>query len=227
MCIIINRKDQGKGKAKLDRILSVFDQNPVIDGERILLRKIDRLDAEDMYEYSKDPEVTRYLLWNPHPSIVYTKRYVEDLKRQYREHTFFDFAVVLKEKRKMIGTCGFTRLDPANRSAEIGYVLSPAYWNRGLAAEAVGMLLRWAFCDLFLNRVEARYMVENTRSRAVMEKNGMSFEGVRREGMLVKGSFRDIGICSILRREFVERFGDFSSGYREMASHRPIFRFFS
>lgn len=211
----------------MEKLLSIFDRYPVLESEHLLFRRIDRRDAADMYEYSCSSEVTRYLLWNPHPSPSYTRQYVEDLKRQYREHCFFDFALVVKDENRMIGTCGFTRLDPANRAAEVGYVLSPHYWGQGLATEALGLLLRWAFCDLGLNRVEARYMVENAASRRVMEKNGMVFEGVRREGMLVKGSFRDIGICSILRREFVQRFGGFSAGCREELPARSVFRFFS
>lgn len=211
----------------MEDLLSIFDQNPVIEGESLLLRKIERKDAADMYEYARDPEVTRYLLWNPHPSPEYTRRYVEDLKRQYREHIFFDFAVILKSENKMIGTCGFTRMDAANRSAEIGYVLNRAYWHRGLATEAVALLLRFAFCDLGFHRVEARYMEENLPSRAVMEKNGMRFEGVHRESLFVKGAHRSIGTCALLRREFVARFGGHSANWYREALSRSRFRLFS
>ena len=48
-------------------------------------------------------------------------------------------------------------------------------------------------------------MVGNDASRRVMEKLGMQFEGVRRGSMLVKGAYRDIGICSVLVNEYRER----------------------
>lgn len=211
----------------MEDLLTIFDEYPVLESERLLLRRITRDDASDMFEYARDPSVTRYLLWNPHPSPDYTRRYVDDLKRQYREHEFFDFALVLKSENKMIGTCGFTRLDPVNSLAEIGYVLNAAYWHRQLATEAVALILRFALCDLGLNRVEARYMVENSRSRAVMEKNGMTFEGVHAEALFVKGRFCSIGTCAILRRDFVSRFGGHSTGwYRALPTHASRRLFF-
>ena len=55
---------------------------------------------------------------------------------------------------------------------------------------------------LELERIEARYMVENTPSRKVMEKCGMTFEGVRRSGAKVKDIYRDLGICAIVRGDY-------------------------
>ena len=55
-----------------------------------------------------------------------------------------------------------------------------------------------------LHRIEARYMVENTASRRLMERVGMHFEGVHRQLMLVKGQYRDIGTCAILTDEFAK-----------------------
>ncbi|MBR3862967.1 MAG: GNAT family N-acetyltransferase, partial [Clostridia bacterium] len=54
---------------------------------------------------------------------------------------------------------------------------------------------------LGLHRIEARYMIGNDASRRVMDKVGMQFEGVQREAMLVKGAYRDIGVCAILSNE--------------------------
>ena len=102
----------------------------------------------------------------------------------------------------MIGTCGFTRFDYANNSAEIGYVLNPAYHGQGFATEAVEKVLEFGFDRLCLNRIEGKYMVENKASRRVMEKCSMTFEGVRREGMLIKGRYRNVGVCSILKKEY-------------------------
>lgn len=183
----------------MKHILYFMDGNPVLDGEKITMRKITKADAQDMYLYSCKPEVTKYLLWNPHESYLYTKRYLDEVMRQYKAHNFFDFAVVCKDDGRMIGTCGFTKLDTINHSAEIGYVLSSDYWGKGIATEAVKMILRFAFCNLGLHRVEARYMPANLASRRVMEKNQMIFEGIERDGIYVKGAYQDVGKCAILR----------------------------
>ncbi|MBQ4121286.1 MAG: GNAT family N-acetyltransferase [Clostridia bacterium] len=210
----------------MKQILFFMDSNPVLNGDRIVMRKITKTDAQDMYDYACDPEVTRYLLWQPHESLSYTKRYLDEVMRQYKAHNFFDFAIVCKEDGRMIGTCGFTRLDPVNHSAEIGYVLSPAYWGRGIASEAVEIILRFAFCNLGVHRVEARYMPGNAASRRVMEKKGMVFEGVERDAIYVKGAYQDVGKCAILRSEYLASHENRPFFWKETAPRSP-FAFFS
>jgi len=210
----------------MKQILFFMDSSPVLNGERIVMRKITKTDAQDMYDYACDPEVTRYLLWQPHESLSYTKRYLDEVMRQYKAHNFFDFAIVCKEDGRMIGTCGFTRLDPVNHSAEIGYVLSPAYWGRGIANEAVEIILRFAFCNLGVHRVEARYMPGNAASRRVMEKKGMVFEGVERDAIYVKGAYQDVGKCAILRSEYLASHENRPFFWKETAPRSP-FAFFS
>ena len=63
-------------------------------------------------------------------------------------------------------------------------------------------MMNLAFCELGANRVEARYMKGNESSLRVMEKLGMSFEGMQRAKLFVKGAFRDVGVCSILSGEY-------------------------
>ena len=102
----------------------------------------------------------------------------------------------------MIGTCGFAGVDCAHNAGEVGYVINPAYRGRGFATEAVTRVLRFGFDVMGLHRAEARFILGNNASRRVMEKAGMTFEGVRRESMLIKGRYRDIGICAILVQDF-------------------------
>ena len=61
--------------------------------------------------------------------------------------------------------------------------------------------MRFGFLKLGLHRIEAKYIDGNEASRRVMEKVGMTFEGLRRDEMYIKGGYRNIGVCSILRDE--------------------------
>ena len=102
----------------------------------------------------------------------------------------------------MIGTCGFTRFDSANNSAEIGYVINPAYHGQGIATEAARAVIDFGFSELRLHRIEARHMVGNDASHRVMEKLGMKTDGTLREAYYVNGSYRTVVICSLLQSEF-------------------------
>ena len=104
----------------------------------------------------------------------------------------------------MIGTCGFTALDFNHNVAEVGYVINPKYHNRGIATEALRRVMDFGFMELNAHRIEAKYMIGNDASRRVMEKCGMTFEGVRRSSMFVKGKYRDIGICSLISDEYMK-----------------------
>lgn len=184
------------------RLGQYFLKNTVLETDRLILRKITANDACDMYEYACRPETSKYLLWSPHTSVSATKNVIEAMKNDYAAERFFDFAIIFKENSKMIGTVGFTSYDEKNQCAEAGYVISPDYWYKGIASEALAAILNFAFCELGINRVEARYMVENINSRRVMEKCQMTYEGCFRSKILVKGEFRDIGVCSILASEY-------------------------
>ena len=187
---------------KKETIYNVFARFPELETERLYLRALRVSDAPDMHDYAKRPETTRYLLWNPHPDLDYTRRYLEYLMGRYRLGQFYDWALINKEDGKMIGTCGFVKFDLPHNCAEIGYVLNPDYHGQGLMPEAAKRILQFGFSVLGLHRIEARYMAANTPSRHVMEKLGMTFEGIQRGRMLVKGLYRDIGTCAILASEF-------------------------
>lgn len=187
---------------KKEKIFKVFSNMPTLHTERLSLRAMHIIDAEDMYDYAKRPEVTKYLLWREHEDIYFTRDYLRYIGQRYALGDFYDWAIIERESRRMIGTCGFAKIDTQNNSAEIGYVLNPDFHRRGFGSEAVKRILKFGFEELGLNRIEARFMLGNEASLALMKSVGMTFEGYMRDLMLVKGSYRTIGIASILRSEY-------------------------
>jgi len=184
---------------KKETVYKTFSHMPTLTTERLILRPMRQSDAEDMNRYARREDVTEFLLWSPHPSLSYTREYLRYIESRYVLGDFYDWAVIEKASGRMIGTCGFTTIDTANNSAEIGYVLNPEYHGNGYGTEAAERVVRFGFEILFLHRIEARFMKGNEASRHVMEKLGMRFEGYRHDAMLVKGSYRTIGTCSVLR----------------------------
>lgn len=186
---------------KKERIYKIFSHMPRLQTERLILRRLSTSDCEDVFYYSRDPQVPKYLLWDPHPNLDYTRQYLDYIAQRYRLGDFYDWALERKSDGRVIGTCGFTSINFHSDSAEVGYVLARDCWGQGYAAEALECVLGFGFDYVGFNRIEAKYMAENPASRRVMEKCSMTFEGVLRSSMKVKGKYRDIGICSILRDE--------------------------
>lgn len=187
---------------KREHVYEVFSKIPTFETERLILRPMRMFDAFDMYEYARLPETSEFLTWSPHPDIEYTKNYLAFIIGKYKAGEFYDWAVTLKdEENKMIGTCGFSRIDISNNAGEIGYVIAPDYQGNGYASEAVRVVMDFGFNKLDFHRIEAKYIIGNDASRAVMEKCGMVYEGTARGAMIVKGRYKDIGTCAILKED--------------------------
>ena len=183
----------------LDQLLADL---PALETDRLLLRKVRMEDAPDIFEYASDPNVPIYMPWEPHQSIQETYEYLERVMERYRQSRPGPWAIVHRRDAKMIGTCSFSKWEREDNRAEIGYVLNPRYWGQGYMSEAVRAIVAFGFRELGLNRIQARCDVPNVGSARVMEKAGMTFEGVLRQLLLVKGSYRDLKIYSILRSEW-------------------------
>ena len=185
-----------------ESIYRIFSKIPTLETDRLILRKMLVSDAEDVYAYSCRDDVTEFLTWTPHPTPAYTADYLRYLGQRYIVGDYFNWAVVEKKSGRVIGSCGFTRFDFPNDSGEIGYVFHPDFGGRGYATEAAREVLRFGFVALKLHRIEAKYLKGNERSGLLLERLGMTFEGERRESMLVKGAYRTVGTYSMLAREY-------------------------
>lgn len=184
-------------------IYKIFSNIPKIETDRLILRKMCIDDADDMYSYARLPAVTKYLTWNPHPSVSYTRNYLEYVATRYAVGEFYDWAVIEKKSQRMIGTCGFTRFNLNSDGAEVGYVIHPDYRGQGYATEALRAVISFGFDTLNLVRIEAKYMEGNVASRRVMDKVGMRYEGTNRASMLVREEYKNICVCAVLNNEHI------------------------
>ena len=164
-----------------------FRNIPKLETPRLVLRKILPQDEEDMFEYSRDPETSLFLLWEPHRSQEYTRAHIHYLQKLYRDAKFFDWAIVEKESGKMIGTCGFTEIYEKELRAEVGYVISPKFHRRGFAPEALGKIMEYGFKTLGLTSLSGRFMEDNTASRKVLVKMGFEDDSKENEFFLKRG----------------------------------------
>lgn len=193
------------GDAVRPDVLAVFGDLPELLTPRIRLRRMKLDDADDLFAYATDPEVTRHTSWQPHRSIEESRELLARVVGRYERGEVANWGVEHRLDGRFIGTAGYMRWDVEDRRAEVGYAMAPAYWGQGLMTEALGAIIAFGFEQMQLNRIEARCAAENSGSYRVMEKAGMAFEGTLRERYVVDGAFIDIKLYSILRREYEQR----------------------
>ena len=184
-------------------IEDIYSDLPTLETERLILRKMTLDDVEDIFAYGSNPEVSRYVTWDTHETISDTQIFVGYALSRYEMKKIAPWAIEHKEDGKCIGTIDFVAWQPAQQTAEIGYVIAQDYWGRGITAEASKELIRFGFERMELVRIQARCFVENSASARVMEKVGMTFEGIMRKGMYVKGRHHDLKLYAITDDDYV------------------------
>ncbi|MEG0767800.1 MAG: GNAT family protein [Clostridia bacterium] len=178
-----------------------FSRMPQLETPRLLLRKLTLADAQDIYAYSKDPEVSRHVLWEAHRSIHDSRAYLRYLQRLYRNDEPASWGIVWKQTGQVIGTVGYMWWNQENNSAEVGYSLSRDFWNRGIMTEALMEVMRFGFEVMRLHRIEAQHEVDNPASGRVMVKAGMRYEGCLRGRIYNKGRYVDIALYAMLAED--------------------------
>lgn len=165
-----------------------------IETERLILRDASVDDAEDMFEYAKLEEVTKYLSWKPHLSVKDSEKLLEMLGKEAKEKDSYVFKViVLKENDKMIGTIDARIFGDGLKDAEFGYCLNPKYWNKGYMSEALKAFMEALHKEHGVENVFGSFERENIASKRVMQKNEMYYyETVRR-------NFKNKGEVELIR----------------------------
>lgn len=176
---------------------------PQLETERLLLRELKSTDAEAVYRYLSDPEVTRYLATPPHRSLKQTQDLLNFLVSLFEKGEGFRWGITLKAGDAagvVIGTCGYHAWAKDHFRAEIGYELARAYWGQGIMAEATEALLTFGFEQMALHRVEAMVLEGNRASARFLEKLGFQQEAVLRDYEFVQGRFRDVLLFALLSK---------------------------
>ncbi len=175
---------------------------PELETERLLLRAPGYADLKDIFEYASDPEVALHTLWEPHQDLRDTRQFLDFLFDQRRSGLSIVWAIVPKAEGRVVGTVGLANWAHHHSRAELGFAIARRCWNRGYTSESVAAVLRHAFQELCLNRVEAFCKIENGASARVLEKSGMRFEGILRQREFIKGRYEDLKLFAILREEY-------------------------
>lgn len=145
-----------------------------IGGPRLLLRLPVLDDAGPLFQrVACDSQVTKYLLWTPHPDVAATRRVItERLNVAPGERTW---AIVLQHSDEVIGMISGRR--PVGYSVEIGYCMGRRWWGKGLMSEALDMLMATLDGDREVYRVWATCNVDNDRSTRLLQRAGFLLEG--------------------------------------------------
>ncbi len=172
-------------------------------GERIELRRHARENYRLYGEWYGDEEIWRLTSWAASPlSLSAAERLFEDRELSSTDDSF---AIHLKDKEDPIGVVSLMNISEANSSAELSVIVGdPDDRRQGYGAEAMRMLLDYAFEKLGMNRVGLSVFEFNEDAISTYERLGFREEGRLRGALKRDGAFHDAILMSILEPEWRE-----------------------
>lgn len=173
-----------------------------IESSRLLLRKFEIQDVEDMYNnWASDLEVTKFLTWQAHQNKNVTLNILQEWIQQYAQKDYYNWAIVLKEENQVIGNIAVVLQNEKAQLAQIGYCLSRKFWHQGIMSETLSMVIDYLFDQVEYECIQSHHNVKNPYSGAVMKKCGMKYEGTLRHSDWDNQGICDACYYSILRSE--------------------------
>lgn len=178
-----------------------FTPFPQLFTARMILRKINESDAEQIFKMRSDEKVMKYIGKKPMAAMEEANSLIALFNDSINRNTGITWAMTLKENPEvLIGTIGLWRLIKEHFRAEIGYMLLPEYWRKGYTKEGVFKMIDFGFNELGLHSIEGRITPLNLASAAILESTGFVKEAHFKEDFFFNGQFGDTAIYSILNR---------------------------
>jgi ribosomal-protein-alanine N-acetyltransferase len=178
-----------------------FDPFPTITTERLILRRLTMEDAPEIFFLRSDQTILQFLSKEPAVSIREAEDFITLINNNIDNNEAIMWAIVLKENpAKVIGSICFWRILKEHYRAEIGYVLDPACWRKGIMKETILRTLDYGFSVLGLHSVEARINPDNIASAAVLESSGFVREAFFKEDFFHRGRFENTAVYSRLQK---------------------------
>lgn len=176
-----------------------FTPFPVLETQRLVLRRITKDDLPELFYFRSDPVILQYLGKNPARDHEEVSRFIEGIDENIRNNEGILWGIVLKgAPANLIGTICYWNIQKENFRSEMGYVLDPRHWKKGYMKEAIMEALNYGFTKMGLHSVEARVSALNTASSAVLEATGFIKEAHFKEDFFYNGKFEDTAVYSLV-----------------------------
>ena len=167
----------------MDHKKKLFSEIPYLEGERLILKKIEDRDAEGLHELASDPSVYRYL-----PTFLFEQKYPdihEVIDKLYTECFRESIILGIYQDDVFCGIAEFYGYRDEAHKISVGYRLLQRCWGKGIATDALALMVRYLYDETDIQIITASTMVENKASAGVLLKNGFT--------LVVSGSKEDWG----------------------------------
>ena len=179
-----------------------FSSFPEISTGRLLLGPFEKKDAVAVLLLRSDEKVMQYIDKERTKTIEEAAAFIQRIKDDVKNNDGITWRISLKENpEQLIGSIGLWRIIKQHYRAEIGYMLHPGFWGKGLMIEAIQAVIDFGFNTIKLHSIEAHINPGNAASAGILEKPGFVREAYFKEDYFFRGKFLDSAIYSLLNKQ--------------------------
>jgi RimJ/RimL family protein N-acetyltransferase len=184
---------------------TVFEQFPTLESDALILKKIELDHLEEVYEIYSNDKVFEFCGIIPKHNKETVQSMIGHFERDFNKKSRIKWGIFTSnQSNRLVGIIEAVDFNQKVNMVGIGYFLAEAHWGKGIAAEAVKLLLSFLFDKVNLNRIQAEVMPINDISKKVLLKTGFIKEGTLRQATLWSGKgVVDLEIYSLLKEDYV------------------------
>lgn len=177
-----------------------FSPFPLLETERLLLRRTELSDVNEVFFLRSDSRVMKYIDKEPAKDLNEVKDFIKKLHELEKSGDGIYWAIDVKNKQ--IGSICFWNIQHTHDRAEIGYALHPDYHGKGIMQEAIHAVLQYGFSIMKLHSIEANVNPANEASIKILERNHFIREGYFKENFYYNGRYLDSAIYFLLKTRY-------------------------
>lgn len=166
--------------------------------ERLVLRKFRKEDANEIFLGFVNQDEFLYYANKEKRTLEEEIKSLENIDEKYENDEYYNWLIILKETQEIIGSINL-RVENKNESVEFNYVIDNRFVNKGYMTEALKEVKWFAFEVMSVNRFQGGCVVENIKSKRVMEKCDMECEGILKSYIKLQDGYHDMYMFSNVR----------------------------
>jgi len=176
----------------------------ILTGNLVRLEPLQMKHAPDLYQAAQDPAIWTYMPRPPIRALTEMEQVITDALQEQTDGSSLPFAIIDLSQQRTVGSTRYVDIRPQQRGLEIGWTwLTPAVQRTGINTECKYLLLRYAFEQLGMIRVQIKTHHLNFKSQHAIERLGAVKEGTLRNHMIMHdGSYRHSVYYSIIESEW-------------------------
>lgn len=176
----------------------------ILQGEKIRLRPLQEEDLPLLATWWNDPTWMVFQNANITPSPSSSTIDMFRAWSSNKDASSFGFSIEEIESKKLVGHATVWGIDPIVRAGTLGIIIGGQYVDQGLGTDAMRVLLRYAFEELGINKIELSVWEYNSRALRTYERVGFVVEGSRRAATFHAGQYWAQIQMGILKSEYLE-----------------------